>query len=33
MTAAPTSPGTPAWNVADSAALYGLERWGHPYFS
>ena len=21
------------WNVQDSAALYGLERWGDPYFS
>ena len=21
------------WNVQDSAALYGLERWGAPYFS
>jgi len=22
-----------AWAPADSAALYGLERWGDPYFS
>ncbi|OUE49003.1 MAG: arginine decarboxylase, partial [Synechococcus sp. Lanier] len=22
-----------AWTSADSAALYGLERWGDPYFS
>lgn len=22
-----------AWSIADSAALYGLERWGHPYFA
>mgnify|MGYP003346527893 CR=1 FL=1 len=21
------------WTTADSAALYGLERWGEPYFS
>jgi arginine decarboxylase len=21
------------WSIADSAALYGLERWGEPYFS
>ena len=21
------------WNAADSAALYGLDRWGDPYFS
>ena len=21
------------WSVQDSAALYGLERWGAPYFS
>ena len=21
------------WSIADSAALYGLERWGDPYFS
>ena len=30
--AAPTGrPG--AWSVADGAALYGLDRWGDPYFS
>jgi arginine decarboxylase len=29
-----TAPATSgAWSVADSAALYGLERWGDPYFS
>jgi arginine decarboxylase len=22
-----------SWSIADSAALYGLERWGDPYFS
>ena len=22
-----------AWSVAQSADLYGLERWGDPYFS
>jgi len=21
------------WTAADSAALYGLDRWGDPYFS
>ena len=21
------------WSVQDSAELYGLERWGNPYFS
>ena len=21
------------WSIADSAALYGLDRWGDPYFS
>ena len=24
---------TPAWSIQDSAELYGLERWGNPYFS
>ena len=24
---------TPAWSIQDSAELYGLERWGAPYFS
>ena len=28
-----TSAPTPAWNIQDSAELYGLERWGDPYFS
>ncbi len=23
----------PAWSIQDSAELYGLERWGNPYFS
>ena len=23
----------PGWSVADSAALYGVDRWGDPYFS
>ncbi len=37
--AEPTSPpgvhpGAPApWSAADGAALYGLDRWGDPYFS
>jgi arginine decarboxylase len=31
-TAAATGSGAP-WSVADSAALYGLDRWGDPYFS
>ncbi len=26
-------PMTTAWTVQDSAELYGLERWGDPYFS
>ena len=21
------------WSIQDSAALYGLDRWGDPYFS
>jgi len=29
--AQPASSG--AWSVADSASLYGLDRWGEPYFS
>ncbi|NOL48342.1 arginine decarboxylase [Synechococcus sp. MIT S9220] len=24
---------TTAWNIQDSSELYGLERWGDPYFS
>ena len=24
---------SPDWNVQESAELYGLERWGDPYFS
>ena len=35
--AAPTSSGEAGvgagWTVADSASLYGLDRWGDPYFS
>ena len=35
--AAPTSPGqaeaVAGWSVADSAALYGVDQWGDPYFS
>ena len=35
--AVPTSSGqagaVPGWSVADSAALYGVDRWGDPYFS
>jgi len=23
----------PAWSAADGAALYGIDRWGEPYFS
>ncbi|MAF40748.1 MAG: arginine decarboxylase [Cyanobium sp. ARS6] len=23
----------PSWNIQDSSELYGLERWGDPYFS
>ena len=26
-------PMSTAWTVQDSAELYGLERWGDPYFS
>ncbi len=28
-----TSAPTTAWNIQDSSELYGLERWGDPYFS
>jgi len=35
--AVPTSPGqaevVAGWTVADSAALYGVDKWGEPYFS
>ena len=24
---------SPAWSAADGAALYGIDRWGEPYFS
>ncbi len=27
------SSGVDAWSAADSASLYGLDRWGEPYFS
>jgi arginine decarboxylase len=38
MTAQPASAAAPAptagaWTAADGAALYGLDRWGDPYFS
>jgi arginine decarboxylase len=26
-------PAAPSWSAADGAALYGLDRWGDPYFS
>jgi len=26
-------PAAPQWSAADGAALYGLDRWGDPYFS
>ena len=28
-----TSAPTTGWNIQDSSELYGLERWGDPYFS
>ncbi len=28
-----SAPCPPTWTAADSAALYGLDRWGDPYFS
>ena len=28
-----TSATTTGWNIQDSSELYGLERWGDPYFS
>ncbi|HGY5558447.1 MAG TPA: arginine decarboxylase, partial [Prochlorococcus sp.] len=33
MSAADPTQGINSWTVADSAALYGLDRWGEPYFS
>ncbi len=33
ITGSPTRSAGAAWTPADSAALYGLERWGDPYFS
>ena len=32
-TGAMAAAATPSWTTADSAALYGLDRWGDPYFS
>jgi len=29
---APQEPQPPEWTAADGAALYGLDRWGEPYF-
>jgi arginine decarboxylase len=31
--AAPADAPADAWSAADGAALYGLDRWGDPYFS
>ena len=31
--AEPTAAAHQNWTVADSAALYGIERWGDPYFA
>jgi arginine decarboxylase len=28
-----TQTGAPRWTASDGAALYGLDRWGDPYFS
>ncbi len=33
MSAAEPNQGNQAWTVADSSTLYGLDRWGEPYFS
>ncbi|MFL0787891.1 MAG: biosynthetic arginine decarboxylase [Prochlorococcus sp.] len=33
MSVADPIQGNKSWSVADSAALYGLDRWGEPYFS
>ena len=30
---APAAGTTTPWTAADGAALYGLDRWGDPYFS
>jgi arginine decarboxylase len=32
-TAAAPIPGSGSWSASDGAALYGLDRWGEPYFS
>ncbi|MFM2081272.1 MAG: biosynthetic arginine decarboxylase [Cyanobacteriota bacterium] len=32
-TASASAPAGTPWSIADSAALYGLDRWGDPYFS
>ena len=29
----PAPTGGPAWSAADGAALYGIDRWGDPYFA
>ena len=29
----PAPSASPAWSAADGAALYGIDRWGDPYFS
>ena len=31
--AADAGSSSPGWSLADSLRLYGLERWGDPYFS
>ena len=33
ITGAMAAAATHSWTTADSAALYGLDRWGDPYFS
>ncbi len=33
MSAAEPNQANQSWTVADSTALYGLDRWGEPYFS
>ena len=33
MSAAEPNQANQSWTVADSTTLYGLERWGEPYFS
>jgi arginine decarboxylase len=29
----PATTASPAWSAADGAALYGIDRWGDPYFA